>query len=248
MSRNLKVLGLALVAVFALNAVLASGASAANRLTAPEAAYPLTLSGEQKVAAVNEFALPGGRKFKCNKVTFSGTQTRAEATNTTTGWSAMVTPTFSECTAEILGNIDPITMTTNGCTFTLTISTISSATTAKGEVHLECPPGKTIEMHIWENSTKHLENAASLCTYSIGPQTIRGVHYEMSSGGSPNSHTYLTLNTRKEEFGKVAVTRNSGTLTNCGAASQEGEYISENKFEATNGAKEMVEATFIEEA
>jgi hypothetical protein len=239
MTRNLRALGLALVAVLALGAVLASAASATPRITVSK--YPATLKGEQK--GINEFILPGGRKFKCSKANFTGEYTKTQSEAAT--WSISAIPSYEECTAEILGNIDPVTVTMNSCYFTFTSGETKNASTTEqtGTVHVKCTvPGDKIEVHVWENSTKHKAGEATLCTYTIpevNNQNLASVTYTLSSGGSANPHTYVTINANVKN---IHVTRSSGTLTNCGAAEQKGEYLGEAKIEALKEG-EMLEGS-----
>jgi hypothetical protein len=92
MSRNLKVLGLALVAVLAMSAVAASAASAAakHHFTAPKAG---SLTPVANSTQLFEATTGTGNLISCNKVTATGT-------NPTTGDSLTVKPDYSECIAK----------------------------------------------------------------------------------------------------------------------------------------------------
>ncbi len=243
MTRNLKTLGLALVAALALSAVAASAASANPpkdaRLTLDaEEGYTATITGTQTEAEDNEFVLPGNRSVECEKINYTGTYTEEEANE----GRGSVTPEYENCHAEILGNITPMTITTNGCYSEFTYGnyispTQASATTTK---HLRCPEGHQIEIHVWQTESKHLNNEATVCTYGIPPQTIEGTVNFTISGAVGHPHTFLTIT---EEDLPIEVKRLSGTLTNCGAATQTGEITAKAKAEAKVEG-EMVEATF----
>jgi hypothetical protein len=142
MIRKFKALGLALVAVFAMSAVIASAASAsAGTLTTFPAGKTVVATGEQ--IGEHVFTLtdhPVGAAFnnvKCKKAIFDGVGTVA-----TGATSVTVTPTYSECTA--FGQ--PATITHNGCNYVL-----STGTPTAGGWHvntaLSCPAGKFIEVH-----------------------------------------------------------------------------------------------------
>lgn len=249
MIRSLKTLGLALVAVLALSAVAASAASAAPKLTPEhESDYPVTLKGSQVAGAGNEFKLPGGRTVKCETATFEGTvANKAEAEES----KLKATPVFEKCTATILGNLDPATVTMNSCFFILTGTETTSGTIAAegwevtGSVHIACSiPGDMVEIHVWPAGTTPPEHATKpvLCTYTIEPQTPGGsLDYKLEE---KNAEGYGTSGKIKSTITGVATTRTAGTLTNCGAASQTGELTGEAKVEGFNGKGEMIRGKF----
>ncbi len=240
MRRISNTLAVALVAASALTLMNASSASAAVRLT-PVGSYPLAWVGEQ-TGIFNELVLEGSRKLRCGKATFSGTQSESEAT--TFSWTASVTPTYSECTAEILGNVTPATVTMNGCTYTFTLTGIYiNATEATGSMDIKCPVGKSIEIHVWQTSAKHTSNGTALCTYSIGAQSLLGpLNYSLSGPGE-RPHTYLTV---EMNIAGLSVSKTSGTITNCGSASQTAKLESDLKFEFQNGGV-MTDTLFVSE-
>jgi hypothetical protein len=86
MIRNAKILGLAVVAVLAMTAVMASTAGAAQ-FTA--SSYPVTLKGSQTES--HKFSVGGGT-VTCTEATFTGTGTAASNTQT-------VNATYHNCTA-----------------------------------------------------------------------------------------------------------------------------------------------------
>lgn len=102
MTRNLKALGLALVAVFALTAV---GASAASAAEFHSEATETVLTGSQ--IGTDVFETNGGT-VECSEATYVGEQS---GTTTTT---ATVTPTYSGCTAFGFGGAS---VNTNGCEY-----------------------------------------------------------------------------------------------------------------------------------
>ena len=118
MIRNFKVLGLALVAAFAMSAVVASAASA--QFTSNS--YPTTVTAVSELG--NDVFTVDGTSVEC-KSHFEGTA--AEATTKIT-----ITPTYTNCKA--FGFLSA-TVAMNGCDFVFH---------SNGEVDVECPTGKNI--------------------------------------------------------------------------------------------------------
>ena len=125
MTRNLKTLGLALVAAFALSAVLASAASAEFTTSTDNT----TLTAE--ALNVQEFAIEGtpgeNAVSECNQVSVDGTAGTASTEIT-------VEPTYSGCTLhdEHTG-LNPVArINTNGCHYLFT-------THENESVHIVCP-------------------------------------------------------------------------------------------------------------
>jgi hypothetical protein len=127
--------GLALLTAFAMSAVAASAASAAEFFHEAEAEAGETTA---RVIATNE----GVHKFtagligtiECKKATFTGTSFVTSPQKTVT-----VTPAYSECT--FLG-ISNVVVNTNGCTYTFNQPTGTGPFT--GTVNINCPAGKKI--------------------------------------------------------------------------------------------------------
>jgi hypothetical protein len=166
MNRKLKALGLALVAVFAMSAVAASGAQAAQFHSA-SASGTTYLTGNQ--ATTNLFSTTAGN-VKCKKATFGGSYTGG-----TTATDLTITPAYAECTA--FGQ--NATVTINGCTYTFTQPT--SATT--GNVDLACPGSNVITVDV----------PAGNCTLTIGPQTLKGdVDYTNQTEASGKKDVLVT--------------------------------------------------------
>jgi hypothetical protein len=110
MTRKLKTLGVALVAVFALTAVMASAASAAQYTAS---SYPTTATAESAVG--NDVFTTEGGAVEC-KSHFVGTLTGASSDLT-------VTPTYTNCKA--FGFVEA---SVTGCKYTFTaVSTTSSS-------------------------------------------------------------------------------------------------------------------------
>jgi hypothetical protein len=121
MIRKIKVLGLTLVAVFAMTAVAASAASAAEFHSESSATE---LRGAQQTENVLAF---NNRTLKCKSATFVGSQSG------TTASTVEVHPTYGNCTAFGLES----TITTTGCNYVLH---------SNGETDIVCEAGKQIEI------------------------------------------------------------------------------------------------------
>lgn len=208
MIRNLKMFGMAIVAVFAMSAVAASMASA-DSFTAEKA--PVTYTGNQSEA--NVFTTTVGT-VKCTVTTFKGT---VNSTSTTT---ASVTPTYSGCTAFGF----PADIEVNGCEYLLHVG---AATT--GTVDVVCPVGKEITVVATTSATNptpkcivHIKAQSGLgtVTYSnVGTGTTRevlvsvnvsGIHYTHTPGSGLGACPTEGTSTTGTYTGSVLVTGESG--------------------------------------
>jgi hypothetical protein len=260
MNRNLKALGLTLVAAFAFAAISASSALAED--TTPIAhfrasQYPAKITGTQ---VEKRRLVIGSGEITCNKTHLHGELTKATT-------SLTITPTDEECEMHtFLGQHRPATVTMNGCVYTYTVHAKGTAEggestvegpivtpdgpshtngtvhktavthTWSGDYHLLCPEGVSgIEIHVYENATKHTNNQP-ICTYTIKPQTVKNIDYAVHTVGGVS--TYMTV---KETASETKVNRTSGTTLNCGGAEQTAKYSGNSTVEALNGSGEMIE-------
>jgi hypothetical protein len=149
MTRNLKVLGLALVAAFAMSAVAASTASAVanDHFTTTKASALVT-----GVSHDNKFQITGGPAFECTTAKFTGTFLN-NATEIT------VDPEYSGKTNHTPHNTAPIdfrecngvggdlTVDMNGCHYDLTGNTTGLDNGAvDATVWITCPAGQVIKI------------------------------------------------------------------------------------------------------
>ena len=167
--RNFKVLGLALVAVFAMSAVVASSASA-TAFTAES--YPQHLTAED-AGSGDRFTI-SGNELSCSNETFTS-QITAQTTTLT------FIPSFVGCKTEGSA-FDNITVTTNGCTFTFDAhghSVLDCPTTpAQQQAHKQHGP---IEIHHYSNQG----HTTVSCTNTVGAQNISGtVTYTNDADGT----------------------------------------------------------------
>ena len=143
MIRNLKALGLALAAVFAMSAVAASSASAVDHFTTPEGvATILTGTSENNVFKITSPAV----EFKCKTSRFKATVV-SQPTVATVKPIYEGTPGATDtghCFATV---VEKVTVDMNGCDYDL-----SGETTGKdlekvdATVSITCPVGKEIEL------------------------------------------------------------------------------------------------------
>jgi hypothetical protein len=127
MKRNLKTIGLALVAVFALSAVVASAASAQKITTLGQSNVTLTGSGgEQK------FVTGSGSEIKCTGVTTTVTGVNNEQAQIT------ATPSYTGCSLTEGGITREVQIDMNGCAYVFT----STGTI----VHIECTAPNVIKV------------------------------------------------------------------------------------------------------
>lgn len=163
MTRNLKLLGLAVGAMLAMSSMLASAAQAETGvMTAPQ--YPAIVTGEQL----------GGVTFDMGEAPIRTVSCNSKLDGTLNGPTDPVTftPTYSNCVSEP-GGATPVTITMNGCDYTVGFgrpgTTQQPVTTGTMQAWVNCPAGQQIEIHVYQNAFSHAANM-SICTYDIGPQ------------------------------------------------------------------------------
>lgn len=192
MTRNLKALGLALVAVFAMSALVVSAAQAEEvKHTFTSEVTPTVLTGKQETGTKHAFTVGTGANAHtttCEKAEFAGTQEGKEA-NTVT-----LKPTYSECSASGLG---AATVRTNHCAYVFQSDTVTSEDAA---VEVECAEGSSIEVEVpsvgvtlhigaqtpaggnhYTNLAEHPAAGGKMAV--TAKTTVSGVHYTCSGGG-----------------------------------------------------------------
>jgi hypothetical protein len=152
MIRNLKVLGITVIAVFATAAVMASAASAAEfHHTGGEENARTMASNAGQGAHVFTAGLIGS--ISCNTATFTGT-----AFLPSTSPTVEVSPSYSGCTFLGISNVE---VKMEGCTYEFYVE----GPPFKGKVVIKCPAGKKINF------------TASGCKVEVGPQTVNSASY-----------------------------------------------------------------------
>jgi hypothetical protein len=162
MTRNLKAMGLALVALFAISAMAASSASAANdHFTSTNASAVVT-----GVSHDNSFHYPNGVGFNCTTSKFTGTTTNGSTELTIDPeYTGLVnaTPHGTTCTAT--GG--EVTIDMNGCHYVLTGNTTGAdpVGTTDATVWITCPVVGGVQQVI------KITQAATGITFQVPPQT-----------------------------------------------------------------------------
>lgn len=177
MIRNLKALGLALIAVFAMSAMAATGAQGQGLFTADK--YPATLGATSN----GNYFESGGRQYVCEVTHFSGTLEESAE-------SLTITPDFTDhpqgnnCYVFIGSVKFVVTVTENGCDYVL-----QDATTEPGKTDYEtaldiaCPEGSAIVLHM-----RHLMIDDDACSFTIHSQEAEGALTAHNSSG----HIFLS--------------------------------------------------------
>lgn len=180
MIRKLKILAPVLVAVLAMNALVASTAPAADVFTTSQENAWLTgnVNGTFK-----HIFLPNGPTVECTTAQTVGKFDKATGTVTvTTKYTGKigVTPHGTSCTVK--GGTEA-TISTNDCEYVLTGSTTGSDNGTDAIVWIQCPAGKEIELALTGG-----------CTIKIPSQTSTsgGVTYTNLSSHSGGSAISIT--------------------------------------------------------
>jgi hypothetical protein len=177
MIRNLKALGLAVVAVFAMSALVASAAQAlvtTKTEITPKDSKATEITGKQEAGhEKTEFTL-AGRAYICGEAHF-----KSEISGNTT--HALVTPKYENCeSTPVLGVTFKVEITINKCWYTFTGENTVVTGKYGVSVHLEC-------QNAGEEIVFHVKSAGSeICTLTIKPQTVTGPYVE-NVAGTPDS-------------------------------------------------------------
>ncbi|HYJ21929.1 MAG TPA: hypothetical protein VEW07_07900 [Solirubrobacterales bacterium] len=206
MKRNAKTLGVVMITVLALSFAIAPAAHA-NNITA--GAYPAVLTGKDvntEHGKLTRITIGNGARFvECTTMTWSATLTSAQT-------EVDFTPTYAGCFSNGLTTV-PATITTNGCVYR-----IHPTSTTMGQTTIICPEGKQIEIHIYENTTRHEENKP-LCTYDIAAQgPITGITFSVANPGLANEGFRMNFT----DLAKFNVTSTMGSLVVCGVNATSG--------------------------
>lgn len=208
MIRNIKVLGLAVVAMLAMSALGASAAQAAPELTLNETTaggahdhVTGTLHGEQISAENHVFTAGAGNEVKCKKATFTGSASSGTLTDVTAH------PEYNECTAFGL-NAD---VTTTGCNYTFTNLQNVSTDHYTAEVDNVCSGTSKITITV-------TLFGGSVCTVTIGSQNGLGpVDVENMTTSTPTDITIdATISSGITYTETSGCPEGAGTFTNGG--------------------------------
>lgn len=183
MIRNIKVLGLAFVAVLAMNSIAASAAQAASALDLE--ATPGLVTGEQLAGALQDKLTIGANiTMKCETSTLHATTTVTKVEEFT------ATPTYAMC--QLGGQLAHLNF--NGCQYTFT----ATATATVMDVDIVCPAGKSI---VFEQTATGcivavkpqgplgkitLSNVAGVPPHVNAKREVTGLHYEGNAKCPPS--------------------------------------------------------------
>jgi hypothetical protein len=227
MIRNLKTLGLAVVAVLALSAMAASAAQAT-----PGNSVPTLEGGSGFIHGEDE--TPSGQLTRNGRIVTCATAHYKSTTVTSGDSSITLTPEYSNCTSAGL----PATVTMNGCAFVFTFTAHNLGGgnhTFTAISHLECPVGKVVELHVYSSHANHT-SGTSLCTYHFGAQNNKT---EVSLTNKPIElpKTPKDWVTADITVGQIVSTRTSGSELLCGKElDNEGTLHAFAKLKGTNHA------------
>ncbi len=162
--RNLKILGLAFVAVLAMSAMVASAAQA-SKFTAAE--YPATITGEQEGGSTANRLTVGGAFVTCAQGNYHGTLSEASST-------LSVSLDYTECETSFGTSA---TVDNNGCGYTFH-SGAGAEDTWAGTADLVCPAGQELTVTL------------GLCTVHVAPQAnLGGITFTNKTEASPKDVT-----------------------------------------------------------
>jgi hypothetical protein len=188
MIRNLKALGLALVAVFALSVVVASAASAQEAeqgLLTSEGQAPVTLTAEE---TGTNFLTAAGVTVKCPGSTYTGHKYNVTPHSFILSGATKVTITphikQENCVAA---GIFRMTVHTNGCDYVLNIGETSPIGNDEGTydvtTDIVCPAEKAIVVTMYTTEPKHNKDEP-FCVLHIKEQTgLQGAHATDTGNG-----------------------------------------------------------------
>jgi len=177
MIRKLKILGLALVAAFALSAVVASAASAQNGLlTAPG---PMTLIGTQTGGAGSNALTAFGLTTECSKATYAGHKLNSSSFIASGESKVTITPKYGTCSTSGL----PTTVDMNGCDYVFELGGTVVANTYKVNATVKCTtPGSHIVVTVFADAA-HKELKCTVTVEPVETTDYTGLHATDTGNG-----------------------------------------------------------------
>jgi hypothetical protein len=164
MTRNLKALGVALIAVFAMSAV-ATGVAQAKFDTLRTSPTTESVIFTGSALGTPQFSLGTKATVKCGEVNLEKASVNLDKATSVTAYP-IFNKTENTCEVAPFGKA---TVHMNGCYIKSTGETDASEL---AEIHLVCPPEKSIEI-----------TAPVGCTIKVGTQTVRGWKYANKGEG-----------------------------------------------------------------
>ncbi len=231
MIRNLKALGLALVAVFALSAMVASAASAAEGVITSETGEDVTLTATDTGEPENNRLTVGENWVQCPDSSYTGHAVRTHAETTeneehkflTSGVDdeVTVTPHYKQTVGgpgttpncDATGGFSA-TVTMNGCDYRFhDFTTDESGKAYDFLADLVCPPETHVDVHVYAGHGHSFE----VCHDEITPGTNFSGGKATNGAGSGEVEHHINLTGTVTGF----TVHQSGL---CGSATTEGEY------------------------
>jgi hypothetical protein len=228
MIRNLKTIGLALVAVLAVSAMTASAASAQKgKLTSDG---PVTLHIKENPAPAINALTSFGSETKCPNSSYTGHKYNVTphgliASGETT---ATITPHYNQaaCTSGTFSS----TVDMNGCDYVFHVGNTTGGVAGTYGVTADvvCPVGGHIVVTVWSGET-HVAPEFIVCTVTVKPQTgLIGPHLTNQAGGQ---HVLI-----KGTFNNVHVTRSGACTGGPTQTTTEGQFHIDATISGTNAA------------
>lgn len=160
--------------------------------------YPVNLGGVQNPSAKRTINIVN-RTVTCNQATVAGKATSASSSFT-------LSPSYSGCTAVVLGNPLPATVDASGCTETYTIASSKAPYTAS--LNLNCSSPLKISVS---------NGGSTVCEYEVASQSGLGTVNLANTGEGTARGVDVGW-----QLGSVQVTRTSGALATCGLTGGKG--------------------------
>jgi hypothetical protein len=167
-----------------------------NQLAAES--YPVSLGGSQSAAAKRTFEI-AGRTVSCNEASVAG-----EATSSSS--SFVLSPSYSSCTAVVLGNLLPATVDASGCTETYSVTASKAPYTASLNLNCSSPLKITVT-----------SGETTVCTYTVATQSGLGAVNLANTGQGTSRGVDVGW-----QLSPIPYTRTSGTLATCGGSGGKG--------------------------
>ena len=202
--RNLKILGLAFVAMLAMSAVAASAASADDKLTAES--YPATLTGEKDGEFKDVFTSTAG-SITCTNPKYHGELTAAATTVAATANYGETAE--KQCTAFGF----PATIHMNGCSY---LFHVTAGTLTELSVDIVCPVGQ--EITITANPSEH--GLTQKCTVHVPAQNGLETVTATNIGAGATRDITLDINIEKIKYTHTAGTGLGACASGSGTTGQ----------------------------
>lgn len=238
MTRKLKLLGPAVIIALFLAGLPAPSAATVAEETLPtyftadvESEETAKIDGEQ--IGTNVISL-GSRELTCTTVKYNGEAVSSGPSSN----EVTIEPSYEGCHAVVLGTKKPATVAANGCGYIFSVVTTTTESEEADfllDTDVECPGGKQIEIHVYNNEG-HTE---TLCKYDVGPQSGLTGATAVNQANTPLAVNDVVANLA---LTGISVTRTAGSALICGAEKQTATYEGEATLRATNASSEFVEA------